>query len=79
MTKTGKYKFFPVIGTLLMPIGCGLFALFDSDSGQETFIPILLLAGLGVGFTIQIITVLAQNDVPLKDIAVATTCVNFFR
>jgi len=79
MTKTGRYKMFPIIGGFLITLGVFLIYTFSETSGQEHFIPILMIIGLGVGSSIQILTVVAQNVVSPRDIAVATTVVNFSR
>jgi hypothetical protein len=79
MTKTGRYWIFPVVGSILCTLGVFLLYLFDINSGQGQWIPILFIIGFGVGSSLQVLTVVAQNVVTPKDIAVATTLLNFFR
>ena len=79
MTKTGHYKFLPIVGGVLLTTGCFLLYLFQIDSGQGVFIPILFIIGAGLGLNIQTLTVIAQNAVNHLDIAVATTFILFCR
>ena len=39
----------------------------------------MLLTGVGVGFTMQVIVLATQNEVPASDLGIATSAVNFFR
>jgi EmrB/QacA subfamily drug resistance transporter len=79
MTKTGHYRPFLWIGAILLPIGYGCVSLLDENSGQETFIPVQLAIGFGIGLCLNVMTTMAQNVVPPEDLAVATTVVTFFR
>lgn len=79
MTKTGHYRPFLWIGSILLPIGYGCVALLDENSGQETFIPVQLAIGFGIGLCLNVMTTMAQNVVLPEDLAVATTVVTFFR
>lgn len=79
VTKYGHYKIYPIIGTLMSTLASFLLVLWDENSGQGIIIPILLLLGLGFGLSIQLVTVIAQNAVDFKDMAVSTSTVSFFR
>jgi EmrB/QacA subfamily drug resistance transporter len=79
MAATGRYKIFPIIGTLLM--GATLIAL--SLSGPAT--PLLLvggsmgLCGFGIGLTMPVMLVVVQNAVETRDLGTATASISFFR
>jgi len=79
MTKTGRYRPMLWIGSFLMPIGYGLVAMLKEDSGQGLIIPLQLLMGTGIGTFMQILTTMSQNAVEMKEMAVVTTAVTFFR
>lgn len=79
ISKTGHYKYWPVLGSLL--IGGGMSAL----SGLSLQTPIWLVAfamfivGLGQGAMVQVALVAGQNAVPYKSIGAATGALNFFK
>lgn len=78
-TSTGKYKLFPIVGTVLM-IG-GLFLLAQMDTGTSRFVTGVYMAvlGLGMGCLMQITMLVAQNSVELKDMGVASSGATLFR
>jgi hypothetical protein len=39
----------------------------------------MMLTGIGLGFTMQVIVLATQNEVPAADLGIATSAVNFFR
>jgi len=79
VAKFGHYKTYPIVGTILATAGTFLLYLFDENSGQQEFIPILFCIGFGLGLVVQLLIVVCQNAVEPKDIAVATSAVNFTR
>ncbi|MFF7338627.1 MDR family MFS transporter [Streptomyces sp. NPDC008163] len=78
-TSTGKYKIFPIVGSILMVIG--LFLLAQMDTGTSRFTSGLYMAvlGAGMGFLMQITMLVAQNSVELKDMGVASSSTTLFR
>ncbi|HEY9524583.1 MAG TPA: MDR family MFS transporter [Thermopolyspora sp.] len=79
ITKTGKYKVFPVIGGVIMAIGTWLLSLQDvSTPSWQTGVFIAVL-GLGMGFLMQTTMLIAQNSVEQKDLGVASSAATFFR
>ncbi len=79
ITKTGKYKIYPIIGTLLLAIGLWLFSHLGLDTGHVTLSVWMLVIGLGLGMFIQIPTLAVQNATPRSDLGSATSTVSFFR
>jgi len=79
MTKTGNYRPCLWVGTVLLPIGFFLVSRFEPTSTNALIIPAQILLGAGVGLCMQVLTVMAQNAVSLREMAVATTAVNFLR
>ena len=78
-TKTGKYRYFPVTGGAVMALGMGLLTgLSTTTSRLETGIYFAIL-GLGMGLLMQMLSLIAQNSVELKDMGVATSARMFFQ
>jgi EmrB/QacA subfamily drug resistance transporter len=78
-TNTGKYKVFPVVGSVLMVVG--LYLLSTMDTGTSRFMSGVFMAvvGLGMGCLMQITMLVAQNSVEMKDMGVASSSTTLFR
>ncbi|MFF7972720.1 DHA2 family efflux MFS transporter permease subunit [Streptomyces sp. NPDC007905] len=79
MARTGRYKVFPVLGTLLLTAGALLLATMDTGTSRTTAGCFMALLGLGMGFTLQMGTTIAQNSVELRDMGAASAATNLFR
>jgi len=77
--RTGRYKIFPVIGTVLMGIGALMFSRLSVDTALLVVFADSLVFGLGLGFTMQPLVLAVQNAVHVKDMGVATASALFFR
>ena len=78
-SKTGKYKLFPVVGGAVMAVGMGLLTgLSVTTTRWETAIYFVVL-GLGMGLLMQMMSLIAQNSVELRDMGVATSARMFFQ
>ena len=77
--KRGSYHFFPALGNFFFTIGAALCILFTKDTHRVVTIFILLLCGLGMGFSMQASTLAVQAAVKPKYMAVVTTSVQFIR
>lgn len=79
ITKTGKYRIYPVIGGLTMIVAMVLLSRLGSDTSKlESGIDMAVL-GLGMGFLMQTSMLIAQNSVELKDLGVASSTATFAR
>src|SRR5205814_10381389 len=67
ITRTGRYKLFPVLGGGFMALGLYLL----SRQGVHTTRPqtgvFIALLGLGMGFLMQTTTLISQNSVDRRD------------
>src|SRR5690606_28166088 len=79
VTRTGRYRIFPIMGTALITVGIFLFSTLDDTASRTQASAYMVLVGVGMGFTMQIIVLATQNEVPARDLGVATSAVNFFR
>jgi EmrB/QacA subfamily drug resistance transporter len=79
ISRTGKYRFFPIVGTAMMTLG--LFLLHLMGVSTPTYLDALymLTLGLGLGSVMQVLVIIVQNGVPHSEIGVATAGSTFFR
>lgn len=77
--RTGRYKIFPLAGSLLMTLGLLLMSTMDADTGFWTISAFMLVLGVGIGLCMQILTLIVQNTSDYRDLGVATSGVTFFR
>ncbi|WP_369212878.1 MDR family MFS transporter [Streptomyces flavofungini] len=78
-TATGKYKMFPVVGTVLLIGGFFLMAQMDTETSRFTSGVYMAVVGAGMGFLMQITMLVAQNSVEMKDMGVASSSATLFR
>jgi EmrB/QacA subfamily drug resistance transporter len=79
ISRTGRYRWFPLAGTIMVTVG--LFLL--THLGAHTSLVIvgldILVFGSGLGLFIQVLTLVVQNAVPMRQLGVGTSSVTFFR
>jgi MFS family permease len=79
VSRWGRYKIFPVVGTALMTIGLYLMSLIGVSTGAWLTAVYMVVFGLGLGFILQVLTVAVQNAVQYEELGTATSGVTFFR
>lgn len=79
ISKTGKYRIFPIIGTLLVAFGLWLFSHIGIATSQWIISSWMFVLGLGIGLFMQVTTLAVQNAVDRQDLGTATSVVTFFR
>jgi EmrB/QacA subfamily drug resistance transporter len=79
ISRTGKYKIFPILGTAFMGLGFLVFTTIKADTNYWILAGGMLLVGLGLGQMMQTLTIASQNAVGPRDIGVATSSSTFFR
>jgi len=80
ISRTGKYKTFPLVGVALMVIALlSLSLVVKADTSVWQMVPFMLMLGLGLGFNFQPVILAVQNAVSPREIGVATSSVTFFR
>ncbi|MFC9848053.1 MDR family MFS transporter [Streptomyces sp. NPDC060223] len=72
-TNTGRYKVFPIAGSLLMTVGLYLLSQMDTETTRLTSGVYMAVVGAGMGCLMQITMLVAQNSVELKDMGVASS------
>ena len=80
ISKTGKYKAFPLVGIAFMVAALvSMSFVIDADTAVWSLVPFMVLLGLGLGFNFQPVILAVQNAVNPREMGVATSSVTFFR
>ena len=79
ISRSGRYKVFPVVGTAVMTLGLFLLSTFDADTSRVVQFAFMAVVGLGIGLVMQVLVLAVQNAVDAKDLGVATSASSFFR
>jgi MFS family permease len=79
ISRTGRYKVFPIVGLGLVAGSMFLFGQIGTDTPLWWTMTIMMLAGAGLGLCMQTLVLSVQNIVPPKDMGVATSSATFFR
>jgi EmrB/QacA subfamily drug resistance transporter len=79
VSRTGKYKAFPVAGSIVMAAGLALLSTLKVDSPIPLLCTYLAVLGIGIGMVMQILTLIVQNTFPNRIVGTATAASNYFR
>jgi EmrB/QacA subfamily drug resistance transporter len=79
VARTGRYKWLTVGAIVLMGIATLLMTQLRADTPLPIVWSWMLLAGIGVGPTFAVFTIIVQNAVPFQFLGVATSNLTFFR
>lgn len=79
IARTGKYRIFPVTGTLVLAAGYLVLTFLTYDKPLWYIFIAMFLIGLGLGQMMQTLTLASQNSVLPTQMGVATGASTFFR
>nr|WP_285727236.1 MDR family MFS transporter [Psychromicrobium sp. YIM S02556] len=79
ISKTGKYRIFPITGTFATACGYLVLTFMTIDKPLWFLMIGMFLIGLGLGQLMQTLTLATQNAVQPQDMGVATSASTFFR
>jgi EmrB/QacA subfamily drug resistance transporter len=79
IARTGRYKVFPVVGSVLMLIGAALLVTLGADTPLWRTDIFVAVFGIGLGLNMQSLVLAMQNAVPAKDMGIASASSTFFR
>ncbi|MFD5626926.1 DHA2 family efflux MFS transporter permease subunit [Streptomyces sp. NPDC127072] len=79
VSRTGRWKVFPIAGTGITAIGLLLLHQLDEHSGTGEMSAYFFVFGLGLGLVMQVLVLIVQNAVSYEDLGVATSGATFFR
>ena len=74
VSRTGKYKLFPIIGTTIVSISLLLISRMTADTSTLVASLYMLLLGLGLGFVMQVLIIAVQNAVDYRELGVNFEC-----
>jgi len=78
-TRTGRYKIFPILGGAIMGGAMYLLTNLGVGTTRTTSAIYYVILGLGMGFLMQMVSLIAQNSVEQKDMGVASSARMFFQ
>jgi MFS family permease len=79
VARTGRYKWLIVGSVVVMGLGVLLMTQLTKDTDVAVVWLWMFIAGLGVGPTFSVPTIVIQNAVPFRQLGVATSNLTFFR
>jgi EmrB/QacA subfamily drug resistance transporter len=79
VARTGRYKWVTVGAIVVMGVATALMTQLRGDTPLPIVWLWMLVAGLGVGPTFAVFTIVVQNAVPFQFLGVATSNLTFFR
>ncbi|MER7583384.1 MDR family MFS transporter, partial [Kitasatospora sp. NPDC097691] len=79
VSRTGKYRLFPIVGTAVMALGLYLLSRLEPGTGTALASFYMFVLGVGIGLSMQVLTIAVQNTVDYADLGTATSGVTFFR
>lgn len=79
ISRFGRYKMFPVLGTALAALGVFLLSTIDPQTSRAVISLYMVLLGAGLGFVMQVLIIAVQNAVHHRDLGVATSSATFLR
>ncbi|WP_405436166.1 DHA2 family efflux MFS transporter permease subunit [Streptomyces anulatus] len=79
VSRTGRWKVFPILGTATTAVGLLLLHQLDENSSTWLMSAYFFVFGAGLGLVMQVLVLVAQNSVSYQDLGVATSGVTFFR
>ncbi|MFF8843933.1 DHA2 family efflux MFS transporter permease subunit [Streptomyces sp. NPDC015127] len=79
VSRTGRWKVFPIAGTAVTALGLGLLHQLEESSSTWQMSAIFFVFGAGLGLVMQVLVLVVQNSVGYEDLGVATSGATFFR
>ncbi|GGO09164.1 hypothetical protein GCM10010116_18540 [Microbispora rosea subsp. aerata] len=79
MSRTGRYKIFPILGGAVLLVAMWLLSTIRVDTPYRQVAVYAYVFGAGLGFTMQTVVTAVQNAVDRSDMGVATSSTAFFR
>jgi MFS family permease len=78
-TRTGRYKIFPILGGGVMAVAMFLLTGLGTGTSRFTSAIYYVILGLGMGFLMQMVSLIGQNSVEQRDMGVASSARMFFQ
>ncbi|WP_308313124.1 MFS transporter [Streptomyces sp. ISL-1] len=79
ISRTGRYKVYPVLGSAMSAAGMWLLSRLEADTPRLEYSIWQAVLGVGIGLVMPVLILAVQNAVPPADLGVATSANNYFR
>ena len=79
MSRLGRYKWFPVAGSVVLLAGMLLFSRLQVTTPLWVSFLYMIVIGVGLGLSMQSLILAVQNAVELRDLGAGTAAATFFR
>lgn len=79
VSRTGRYKWYPVVGTVIMAVGLWFIGSLRADDTLVHLGVVIFVFGFGLGLCMQLLVLIVQNSFPVSMVGTATASNNFFR
>lgn len=79
ISKSGKYRRFPIVGTATVTLAFWLFSHIAVSTNRILLGLWMVVLGAGLGMVMPVLTLAVQNAVDRKHLGAATSSVTFFR
>ncbi|MGW3298263.1 MFS transporter [Streptomyces rubiginosohelvolus] len=79
VTRTGRYRIYPIVGSAVSVVGMGLLSLLEADTSPLVYSLYQAVLGLGIGLVMSVLVLAVQNSVRPSDLGTATSANNYFR
>ncbi|MGW5372967.1 MFS transporter, partial [Streptomyces sp. NPDC004011] len=79
ISNTGRYKLYPVLGSVLSAVGMWLLSRLEVDTPRLYYSVWMAVLGAGIGLVMPVLVLAVQNSVRPADLGTATSANNYFR
>lgn len=79
VSRTGKYKLIPIVGTVILAVGLILLGTVTVDTPVAVICLYIGVVGTGIGASLQLLIVVVQDSFPHQLVGTATAAHNYFR
>ncbi|WP_406379233.1 MFS transporter [Streptomyces sp. NBC_00197] len=79
ISRTGRYKLFPILGGALSVVGMWLLSHLEVDTPRLHYSLWMAVLGAGIGMVMPVLVLAVQNSVRPADLGTATSANNYFR
>nr|WP_203687658.1 MFS transporter [Streptomyces sp. SID14515] len=79
ITRTGRYRIYPIVGSAVSVVGMWLLSLLEADTSPLAYSFYQAVLGVGIGLVMSVLVLAVQNSVRPSDLGTATSANNYFR
>ncbi|MEU4149138.1 MFS transporter [Streptomyces sp. NPDC026659] len=79
ISRTGRYRLYPLLGSALAAVGMWLLSLLEVDTSRLEYSVWMAVLGTGIGLVMPVLVLAVQNSVRPADLGTATSANNYFR